>query len=104
MSFDGHVLCQRIASGPCAFAIIGKPSVAPAAATPVAPFRNLRRVRVMAPAAFIAAVCGLRMMLPPKLDGFRAAPPGGPAAGHEIERQAVGAAFSGRSVNRGVYA
>src|SRR6266545_6092407 len=66
MSFDGHVLCQRIAIGPCAFAIIGKPSVAPAAATPVAPLRNLRRVGVIEAAAGVAAACGLRIMIPPK--------------------------------------
>ena len=42
MSFAGQVLCQRIEIGPCALAIIGKPSVAaPVAAA--APRRNLRR-------------------------------------------------------------
>jgi hypothetical protein len=53
MSFDGHVLCQRIEIGAaCPVAIIGKPSVAPAAAAPVAAFRKWRRV------AAAAGACG----------------------------------------------
>src|SRR5262245_8696697 len=43
ISFAGHVLCQRIEIGPCAFAIIGKPSAAVPAAALAAPLRNLRR-------------------------------------------------------------
>src|SRR5437879_578900 len=43
MSFDGQVDCQRMLIGPCAFAIIGKPSVAAPAVAAAAPARNLRR-------------------------------------------------------------
>src|SRR4030088_3337240 len=43
MSFDGQVDCQRMVMGPCALAIIGKPSVATPAAAPLAAARNLRR-------------------------------------------------------------
>src|SRR6267142_1967788 len=43
ISFDGQVLCQRMEIGPCALAIIGKPSVAAPVAAAAAPVRNLRR-------------------------------------------------------------
>src|SRR5207302_1327444 len=39
----GQVLCQRIEIGPCALAIIGKPSAAAVPVAAAAPVRNLRR-------------------------------------------------------------
>src|SRR5262245_43286931 len=42
MSFDGHVLCQRILMGPCALTTLGATTVA--AVATAAPLRNLRRV------------------------------------------------------------
>src|SRR5262245_26656437 len=42
MSFDGHVLCQRMLIGPCALTTLGAATVA--AVATAAPFRNLRRV------------------------------------------------------------
>src|SRR5215470_2887608 len=66
MSFAGHVLCQRMLIGVAwPFEIIGKPSVAPAAATPVAAFRNLRRERAALRASGNAGTENLRVMLPP---------------------------------------
>ena len=70
MSFDGHVDCQRIEIGPCAFAIIGKPNVAPPAATPVAAVRNLRREAIAA--GFAAAEFWvLLVMRPPRIQRVR---------------------------------
>jgi hypothetical protein len=43
MSFEGQVLWKRMLIGPCALAIIGKPSVAAPAVAAAAPDRNLRR-------------------------------------------------------------
>src|SRR5262245_41808680 len=42
MSFDGHVLCQRMLIGPCALTTLGAATVA--AVATAAPLRNLRRV------------------------------------------------------------
>src|SRR3977135_376601 len=42
MSFDGHVLCQRMLIGPCALTTLGAATVA--AVATAAPVRNLRRV------------------------------------------------------------
>src|SRR5215831_10072762 len=42
MSFDGHVLCQRILIGPCALTTLGAATAAVVASA--APLRNLRRV------------------------------------------------------------
>src|SRR5690349_5895491 len=65
MSFDGHVDWNRMLIGlACPFEIIGKPSVAPAAAAPVAAFRNLRREPVLA-ALGGAGTNSLRFMDPP---------------------------------------
>src|SRR5512143_2925226 len=44
MSFDGHVLCQRMVIGPCALTMVGATTVATPATA--APPRNLRRVAV----------------------------------------------------------
>src|SRR5437660_857923 len=68
MSFDGQVLCQRIEIGPvCPLAIIGKPRVAPARATPLAAFRNLRRSTAM-PLSADVVLRGrdLRIICPPE--------------------------------------
>src|SRR6185437_12108193 len=46
MSFDGHVLCQRMLIGPCDFAIIGKPSAAAPPVTPPTAFKKRRRIPV----------------------------------------------------------
>src|SRR5262249_52506718 len=42
MSFDGHVLCQRILIAPCALTTLGAATAAVVASA--APLRNLRRV------------------------------------------------------------
>src|SRR5262245_55490362 len=42
MSFDGHVLCQRILIAPCALTTLGAATLAAVASA--APLRNLRRV------------------------------------------------------------
>src|SRR5687768_8661503 len=47
MSFAGQVLCQRMEIGPCALAIIGKPSAAAPVVAAAAPRRNLRRVTLI---------------------------------------------------------
>src|SRR5215831_11635768 len=66
MSFAGQVLCHRRLIGVTwPFAIIGKPSVAPAATAPDAAFRNLRRERVAPGASGIAGTDNLRVMFPP---------------------------------------
>jgi hypothetical protein len=46
MSFDGHVLCQRMLIGPCWACTDGAVTVAAAAVAPAA-IKNLRRVAVL---------------------------------------------------------
>src|SRR5882757_7385309 len=59
MSFDGHVLCQRMLIGPCALTTLGAAMVAaPAASAPV--FRNLRRETLVADLSLIVSSCFLR--------------------------------------------
>src|SRR3954469_8326185 len=72
MSFDGQVDWKRIDTGPVwPFAIIGKPSVAAPAATPLAAPRNLRRDVVAAGFATAGAFV-LRIMIPPRNGAFAA--------------------------------
>src|SRR5689334_10622197 len=66
MSFDGHVLCQRMLIGPCALTTAGAATVA--ALVAAAPFRKLRRV-----ADFDVTDFALDMSVaPPRLAGVRA--------------------------------
>src|SRR5438309_262184 len=85
MSFEGQVLCQRIEIGPVwPFAIIGKPRVAPAAATPEAAFRNLRRSAATPLSTTLTLRdFDLRIMFPPS-DLKGAAPDVRDGDGHKV--------------------
>src|SRR5512143_2568975 len=65
MSFAGQVLWNRQTIGACDLAIIGNPSAAPAAAPPVAAFRNLRRDAADERDWAFAGTGTLRVMTPP---------------------------------------
>src|SRR5258706_15020307 len=65
MSLAGHVLWNRQTIGVCDLAIIGKPSAALPATTPVAAFRNLRRVFAVVETGWAERDFDLRAMAPP---------------------------------------
>src|SRR6266567_3278288 len=75
MSFAGQVLWNLHTIGACDLAIIGKPSAAPPATTPLAAFRNLRRVPADERDLACAGVSDLRIMIPPKMNGVFAPNP-----------------------------
>ena len=60
MSFDGHVLCQRMLVAPCALTTLG--AVTAAAVVAPAASKNLRRVAVF------ESDLGLRGSSPPRVD------------------------------------
>jgi hypothetical protein len=56
---EGHVLCQRMLIGPCAFTTLG--AATDAAAAKAAPLRNLRRELLPPEGAFACAIVSSRM-------------------------------------------